>query len=467
MSDLDPSAQPHDRATLPDDIPDAFRNYIPKSPAAARALEQRIRAAREASSEPNASRGAGGGLDSQAHHSPTEAPACAGADDGGERGQSATHPAGRGWVPQSRDLGIPGEHGSGDPAAALGDSAVFTRELRVRFLDHLAFQGNVRAAAARVGVSHETAYRKRRQDAAFAALWDAALVHARRYSESQLTTRALDGVEVPVWHRGEIVGYQLKHDSRLLLAHLARLDKRIEADAAAQARAGRFDELLAEYAGHEAPEGFAEAAREAHDRRDRGTAQDLPPTRAEYVAYYRGLALEAVTDGAEGDEEARIDTEGEAMDDAGEEAGAEWDAWHGGALARVGAIVEGKAEQEGEGADAHRAPSVRCADTSPVNGGGSGSSDPSAPPNPPPFTGEVPKAEGASAHSNPPPITGEVPKAEGASVDEPANPPYEIKSAHALTRPISAARDRVTGVNPRDNCAVARRFNRPILPLSR
>jgi hypothetical protein len=440
MSDLDPPAQPHDRATLPDGIPEAYRNYVPKSPAAARVLEQRIRAARESFSEANASRGAGEDLGPQAHRSPTEAPVCAGADHEAGRSQSASHPAGRGWTPLSRDLGIPGEHGPDGPAAALGCSAVFTRELRVRFLDHLAFNGNARAAARRVGVSHETVYRKRRQDAAFAALWDAALVHARHYSESELATRAHDGIEVPVWHRGEIVGYQVKQDSRLLLAHLGWLDKRVENDAAARACAGRFDELLAGYAGHEAPEGFAEAAREALDWRERGTAPELPPTRAEYVAYYRGLALEAAAAGAEK----------EAMDDAGEEAGAEWDAWHGGALARVGAIVEGKAEREGEGVTAPL----------PQAGGAGGGHE--TPHSPTPDPSRLRDGE-PDAASNPPPFTGEVPKAEGASVGAPANPPYEIKSAQALTRPISAAWDRVTGVNPRDNCAGSAPFQSPYI----
>ena len=334
-------------------------------------------------------------------------------------GRAASHPAGRGWTPLSRDLGIPGEHGRDDVVAALGHSAVFTRELRVRFLDHLAFKGNARAAAARVGVSHETAYRKRRQDAAFAALWNAALVHARHYSESELATRALDGVEVPIWHRGELVGHQVKHDTRLMLAHIARLDKRVEGDAAARACAERFDEMLADYAGHEAPEGFAEAAEE-RDRHERPAAPGMPPTRAEYVTYFRGLALDAVAaGGSEGD--AGLEDELEALEEAGREAGQAWDEWRDGGLAKVEAIVEGAGDA---GAMTYRAPSAYAAlGTSPVNGGGSNPANPS---DPPPFTGEVSaqRTEGASAANE--------------------DPVAQLRN--------SAAPDRVTSVNPRDNC---------------
>ena len=281
------------------------------------------------------------------HPNPSPDGAGPGADPAAA-GYTASHPAGRGWIPQSRDLGLPPEHDSAplppaggagvpaDGAGAIGHGQVFTRERRVRFLDHLAFHGNVRAAAARVAVSHETAYRARRQDAAFAALWDAALVHARHYAESQLATRALDGVAVPVAYHGEVT-YVVRHDPRLLLAHLGRLDRRVESDAAALARAGRFDELLAGYAGHDAPAGFAEAAAEARDWRERATAPALPPTRAEWVAWRRGEAMDAPGRGKGAKAEAR------SMAAAGAAAGAEWDGWHGGALARVGALVNGEA----------------------------------------------------------------------------------------------------------------------------
>jgi hypothetical protein len=259
-------------------------------------------------------------------------------DSAAQPAPAPSDPTGRGWIPAARDLGIPSDHDGAavDPFATLVHKPVFTRELRVRFLDHLAFTGNARAAARHVGVSHETAYRARRQDPALAALWDAALVHARHHAESALATRALDGVEVAIWYRGECVGREVRHDTRLLLAHLARLDRKVESDAAACARAERFDELLAAYAGHRPPWGFAAAMDEAERCGAAAGAPDLPPTRAAYQAWSGAQALEEFAEADEAEQAA-------AMAEAADEAEAEFDEWHDSALAAVAAIVEGEA----------------------------------------------------------------------------------------------------------------------------
>jgi hypothetical protein len=120
----------------------------------------------------------------------------------------------------------------------------WTPERKTRFLDHLAARGNVRLACARVGLSPEAAYCLRRRDARFARGWAAALVLAREGSVQVLADRAIDGVEEPIYYRGELVGSRRKYDSRLLLAHIARLDRLVDEKAAA-ADARRFDELLA------------------------------------------------------------------------------------------------------------------------------------------------------------------------------------------------------------------------------
>ncbi|MBO9499970.1 MAG: hypothetical protein J7483_10990 [Novosphingobium sp.] len=206
---------------------------------------------------------------------------------------------------------------------------IFTLERRVRFLDHLAVNGNARAAAAHVRISHDTAYRARRQDPQLAELWDAALVHAREQSAAVLATRALDGVEVPVWYHGEVVGTRTVHDPRLLLAHMARLDRQVEGNAPALARAERFDELLAVYAGLPEPAHFAEAAEQALDWRERGSAPALPPSREDYVIWLRSLAAGGRSKRAEAG----------AMAEAGEAAGAVWDAWRDDGRALVGAIL--------------------------------------------------------------------------------------------------------------------------------
>lgn len=116
---------------------------------------------------------------------------------------------------------------------------------KARFLDRLAVHGNVREACRCVGLSAEAAYRLRRRDEMFARGWAAALVLARQNCEQVLGERAVEGVEEDIFYRGELVGTRRRYDSRLLLAHLARLD-RLEDGAGSDA--GRFDEILASVA---------------------------------------------------------------------------------------------------------------------------------------------------------------------------------------------------------------------------
>ena len=122
------------------------------------------------------------------------------------------------------------------------------------FLEALAATGAVRSAAARAGVSHQTAYRARLACAVLARAWKAALVAARVQAEEVLATRAIDGVEEQVFYHGEVVATRRRYDSRLLLAHLARLDKLTE-EAPVAAFAGDFEAALARFAaGSDAPE---------------------------------------------------------------------------------------------------------------------------------------------------------------------------------------------------------------------
>jgi hypothetical protein len=248
------------------------------------------------------------------------------------------HPAGRGWETDGPAID-----------AATPDRFESIRKFglaaRVRFLDALASHGEVRAAAARAGISHETAYRARRRYADFAQLWDAAMVHARTRAESELGTRALDGVEVPVIVRGEQVGAWRRHDARYLLAHLARLDRHVEANPAAVKRAERFDEMLAAMAGHELPEEFAETC-------PKEGGEGVPPTRADFITYAHAAVLtEREEDGEETyeNEEEREAAEAEVMEWASEEAGAEHDLWVAGSFAKLDRVLEGQDECEDAG----------------------------------------------------------------------------------------------------------------------
>jgi hypothetical protein len=291
---------------------------------------------------------------------------------------------GRGWIPGDRDIGLPGEQAvagqdfrerkgdgprirsssssetsceaSGAPGLRGDDDraahTAWDASRKVRFLDHLSEKGDVSSACARVGMSRTSAYLLRRRDAAFAAGWQAALVLARAHVEEVLATRALDGTEEAVWFRGEQVGTRRKYDTRLLLAHLARLDRAAEAGEGAQALAGRFDEMLAVVAGERAglgADGVAAA--------DASAPGALPPARAEYLEASDGpgwiAARGAWIDAVEAiDRAVAGDTGSEEPDyppaperaDLHRASAARWDGWQSRAFARVDALLAGEME---------------------------------------------------------------------------------------------------------------------------
>lgn len=208
--------------------------------------------------------------------------------------------------------------------------------LKARFLALLAEKGNVRAAAARCGMSAQSAYVQRRRDPAFARGWTGALVLAREHCEQVLADRALEGVEEQIYYRGELIGTRRRYDNRLLLAHLARLDRLAENEEAELA-ASRFDELLAIAAGEPVPHGI-------------GPAEDgpWPPERTPFAESAAARAQRAAVaehmdspnrydPGADEACDAAIMSAGEAARAAAE---AEWDDWFARACARVDGLVE-------------------------------------------------------------------------------------------------------------------------------
>ncbi|HZF45769.1 MAG TPA: hypothetical protein VEZ26_05510 [Sphingomonadaceae bacterium] len=231
--------------------------------------------------------------------------------------------------------------------------------LKVRFLDHLANKGTVRAACAAVGMSAEAAYRLRRRDGLFARGWAAALVLAREVSSDELACRALDGIEEEVWHRGELVGTRRKYDTRLLLAHLARLDRMVE-EQPDNGDAARFEDLLAALCLEEQCQADARSGKSRVEE----PADALLPEREDFIIEARGRAWQeafhqkplresANPDGSEFDDfldeedgdgyysEESLELREEAADQAGEdaalEAAARWDDWHARGRAAVDA----------------------------------------------------------------------------------------------------------------------------------
>jgi len=231
------------------------------------------------------------------------------------------------------------QHQVSDAFVAAHPASLWTAEVKVRFLDCLSQRGNVRLACRAVGLSAETAYRQRRRDGLFARGWAAAMALARKVGEQVLADRAIDGIEEDVWFRGELVGTRRRHDSRLLLAHLGRLDKAV--DPAAERDADRFDELLAVMAGEEMPGEPAATGDDPLPDREAFVEQALEHARAE-VFDRLGLTLDL--NGEIEDEEGAFayqdecEAEAERVIDA---AHAHWDDWLGHAHAVVDAVLSG------------------------------------------------------------------------------------------------------------------------------
>jgi hypothetical protein len=229
------------------------------------------------------------------------------------------------------------QHHNSEHFAAATRRDGWSPALKARFLVVLAEAGNVRLSARRCGLSAQSAYVQRRRDVVFARGWAGALVLALEHGEQVLADRALEGVEEPVFYRGELVGTRRRYDNRLLLAHLARLD-RLAGDEEAQAAAGRFDELLAIVAGEEGPGAFPPAA-DGPWPQDREAFAEAAASAAQLAAVAEHTASPRRFDpGAEEACDAAIIGAGDA---AYAEAGAEWDAWFDHACATVDALAAG------------------------------------------------------------------------------------------------------------------------------
>jgi hypothetical protein len=93
----------------------------------------------------------------------------------------------------------------------------WSRAKMAQFLTELAATHSVAAAARVVGMSRQSAYRlkARLRDQAFDLAWEAAVQSAYDALHQAALDRALNGVEVPVHHRGELVGTRRVFDERL------------------------------------------------------------------------------------------------------------------------------------------------------------------------------------------------------------------------------------------------------------
>ena len=111
----------------------------------------------------------------------------------------------------------------------------WTPERQRGFIEALATTGSVRRAARTVNMTPEGAYLLRRHadGESFRKAWEAALALGVQRLEDVAMERAIHGVEVPVYHFGEIVGTRRVYNDRLLMFLLRnRAPERFAADGA-------------------------------------------------------------------------------------------------------------------------------------------------------------------------------------------------------------------------------------------
>lgn len=103
------------------------------------------------------------------------------------------------------------------PAARAVRSDGWTPEKQVEFIRTLAVTQNVRSAAQHVGMSRQSAYklRARLDDGPFGAAWRMAMRSGRDILLEAALDRAVHGVEVPHYWKGELIGTSRRYDERL------------------------------------------------------------------------------------------------------------------------------------------------------------------------------------------------------------------------------------------------------------
>jgi hypothetical protein len=108
-------------------------------------------------------------------------------------------------------------------------------EVQRAFIEALAETGSVKAACRRVGRADHGVYQLRRHPEAheFRQAWEAALAIGIQRIEDVAMDRALNGVEVPVYAYGKIIGTRTVYNDALLMFMLRnRASKRFAADGA-------------------------------------------------------------------------------------------------------------------------------------------------------------------------------------------------------------------------------------------
>lgn len=105
-----------------------------------------------------------------------------------------------------------------DPVRVRARHDGWTAQRQVDFIHALAECGCVRDACGRVGMSAESAYALvRRPDAqSFRIAWELALDNAVRRISDEAFSRAIHGVAIPHYYKGELIGEHRRYNDRLV-----------------------------------------------------------------------------------------------------------------------------------------------------------------------------------------------------------------------------------------------------------
>jgi hypothetical protein len=176
------------------------------------------------------------------------------------------------------------------------------------FIEELADCLSPAVAAARVGMTEQSAYALRRRAGAerFAAAWDAVLRQGVRHRIACFAVeKALNGTLVRRYYHGQLVAEERVYSERLLLALLARADKLFPPTPGTEAVERDWDGAMAALESGAPDSGGADGYRVWQDRYG-NRLTDFPPPDG-FDGYEEGTA------GAEGYERTLTDEEEAAM----------------------------------------------------------------------------------------------------------------------------------------------------------
>ena len=88
------------------------------------------------------------------------------------------------------------------------------------FLKTLRSSTNITIACAAVNITRQNAYYHRNKDKKFRQAWDLAIMEGVELLEQSAKQRAFEGVDVPVYYHGQIVGHTRVYDTALTVLFL-------------------------------------------------------------------------------------------------------------------------------------------------------------------------------------------------------------------------------------------------------